>query len=241
MLRTFIWFLYFWLYLAICLPASPVVKYLNARGGAERADRFVSRLVAGWARRLLRLAGAKVSVTGAENLPKDGAYIVTGNHQGYFDIPIMLAHVGAPRGLIAKQELDRVPGIRTWMRHLHCLFVDRSSPRAGAQIMMDGAAMLQAGHSLTIFPEGTRSKGGPVRAFKAGAFRIAAQAGVPIVPVTIDGSHRLMEANRFGITIRPAAVQVTIHPAVQTAGMSRAELRALPDTVREITARALEG
>lgn len=238
MLRTFIWFLYFWLYLVLCLPASLFVKYLNAAGGTEKADRYVSRLVKNWARRLLRLAGAEVTVTGAEHLPQGSAYMVVSNHQGYFDIPIMLACVGNPRGLIAKQELMRLPGIRTWMRHLHCLFVDRSSPRAGAQIILDGASMLSAGHSLTIFPEGTRSKGGAMGGFKAGAFRIAARAGVPIVPVTIAGSHQLMEANPHWF-IRPAQVEVTIHPAVETAGLSREDLRILPDAVKTTVARAL--
>lgn len=238
MLRTLIWFLYFWLYLALCLPASLFLKHLNAKGGTAKAHHYVSRIAKNWARRLLRLAGAQVSVTGEANLPQSGAYMVVANHQGYFDIPIMLSCVGAPRGLIAKQELDRLPGIRTWMRHLHCLFVDRSSPRAGAQIILDGAKMLEDGHSLTIFPEGTRSKGGPMGEFKAGAFRIAARAGVPIVPVTISGSHHLLESNAHSL-IRPAAVQVMIHPAVKTDGISRETLRALPSTVRDIIKSAL--
>lgn len=239
MLRTLIWFVYFWLYLLLCIPASLLVKRLNAKGGTQKADRYVAHIVENWARRLLRLAGATVSVTGQENLPQSGAYMVVANHQGYFDIPIMLACVGSPRGLIAKRELDRLPGIRTWMRHLHCLFVDRSSPRAGAQIILDGAKMLEDGHSLTIFPEGTRSKGGPVREFKAGAFRIAARAGAPVVPVTINGSHRLMESNRHSL-IRPAGVQVIIHPAVETQGLSREALRALPETVRATVMRSLQ-
>ena len=229
MLRTLIWFIYFWLYLLVCIPISLFVGHL-AKKDSARADRYVSHFVKNWARRLLWMAGAKVTVTGQDNLPENGVYMVVSNHQGYFDIPIMLACVGEPRGLIAKQEIDRIPGIRTWMRHLHCLFVDRKSPRAGAQIILDGAKLLEAGHSLTIFPEGTRSRGGPVKEFKAGAFRIASRAGVPVVPVTIDGSHRLMEANKM--RIHAAEVKVTIHPAVATDGMPREQLRALPQAVK---------
>lgn len=230
MLRTLIWFTYFWLYLLLCIPVSLYIRHLAGTDG-PKADRYVAHFVRNWARRLLKLAGAKVTVTGQENLPQSGAYMVVANHQGYFDIPIMLSCVGEPRGLVAKQEIDRIPGIRTWMRYLHCLFVDRSSPRAGAQTIVDGAKLLESGHSLTIFPEGTRSKGGPMREFKAGAFRIASRAGVPVVPVTIDGSFRLMEGNKM--LIRPAEVKVTIHPAIATAGMGREELRALPHTVKD--------
>lgn len=230
MLRTLIWFTYFWLYLLLCIPISLYIRHLAKKDGAK-ADRYVAHFVKNWARRLLKLAGATVRVTGQENLPKSGAYMVVANHQGYFDIPIMLTCVGEPRGLVAKQEIDRIPGIRTWMRYLHCLFVDRSSPRAGAQTIVDGAGLLAGGHSLTIFPEGTRSRGGPVKEFKAGAFRMASRAGVPIVPVTIDGSFRLMEGNKM--RIRPAVVNITIHPAVETAGMGREGLRALPHMVKE--------
>lgn len=230
MLRTLIWFTYFWLYLLLCIPVSLYIRHLAETDG-PKADRYVAHFVRNWARRLLKLAGAKVTVTGQENLPQSGAYMVVANHQGYFDIPIMLSCVGEPRGLVAKQEIDRIPGIRMWMRYLHCLFVDRSSPRAGAQTIVDGAKLLESGHSLTIFPEGTRSKGGPMREFKAGAFRIASRAGVPVVPVTIDGSFRLMEGNKM--LIRPAEVKVTIHPAIATAGMGREELRALPHTVKD--------
>ncbi|MBP3310614.1 MAG: 1-acylglycerol-3-phosphate O-acyltransferase [Butyricicoccus sp.] len=229
-MRTLIWFTYFWLYLLLCIPVSLYIRHLAETDG-PKADRYVAHFVRNWARRLLKLAGAKVTVTGQENLPQSGAYMVVANHQGYFDIPIMLSCVGEPRGLVAKQEIDRIPGIRTWMRYLHCLFVDRSSPRAGAQTIVDGAKLLESGHSLTIFPEGTRSKGGPMREFKAGAFRIASRAGVPVVPVTIDGSFRLMEGNKM--LIRPAEVKVTIHPAIATADMGREELRALPHTVKD--------
>ncbi len=128
--------------------------------------------------------------------------------------------------------------------------------------------LLESGHSLTIFPEGTRSKGGPVKEFKAGAFRIASRAGVPVVPVTIDGSKggpvkefkagafriasragvpvvpvtidgsfRLMEGN--GMKIRPASVHVTIHPPIATKGIAREDLRALPHTVRDTIASEL--
>ena len=139
MLRTIIWFTYFWLYLLVCIPASLWVIALEKRGETEKADRLTRKFVHNWAARLLWMAGARVTVEGADNLP-DGPAVYIGNHQGYFDIPLMLACVGEPRGLMAKKEIDRLPGIRTWMRRLHRLFVDRPPAAAGARPARAGGA-----------------------------------------------------------------------------------------------------
>ena len=227
-MRTIIWFIYFWAYILLSLPVSAYIWVLEKRGLHKRADQEVQGMVERWAHRLMRLAGVSVHITGQENLP-EGAAVYVANHQGYFDIPIMLTSLREPHGLVAKKEIDRLPGIRAWMRHLHCLFVDRSSPRAGAQVILDGEKLLRSGRSVTIFPEGTRSRGGAMHAFKAGAFRIAARAEAPIVPVTIDGSY----------WIQPGEIFVTIHSAIETKGMSRDALKALPEQVKEIIASAL--
>ena len=99
-------------------------------------------------------------------------------------------------------------------------------PRA----LMDATRLVKSGVSMTIFPEGTRSKGGPVKEFKGGAFRAATSAKVPVVPVTIDGSFHLLE-ERY--RIHSGTVHVTIHKPIETAGMSRQEVRELPERVRE--------
>lgn len=239
MLRTIIWFIYFWLYLILLLPLLFYYWQLELRH-SPRLDDKVNQKVTNWARRLMRVAGMEITVNGTENLP-DRAAIFVANHQGNFDIPLMLNCLGHAHGLLAKQELARIPILRLWMRLLHCLFVDRSSPRAGVESIVNGARLVEEGHSLVIFPEGTRSRGGPMHEFKGGAFRIASKAKAPVVPVTIDGSYRAMEANPTGWIIRPAHVTVTIHPAIPTEGMTREDLRALPERTHDIIASALKG
>lgn len=240
MLHTIFWFFYFWLYLIVCIPATLWVISLEKRGKMEQADQLTRRYVKNWASRLLRLAGARVTVVGAENLPAaDIPAVYVGNHSSYFDIPLMLAHVGEPRGLMAKIEADRIPGIRVWMRRLHCLFVDRDSVASGMTVLREGEKMLREGYSLTIFPEGTRSKTRELLEFKAGAFRMATMAKALVVPVTIEGARDLMENNRNRIT--PGDVRLTIHPPIDTAGLSRAEIRTLHEQVRDIIAVPLTG
>ena len=239
MLRTLIWFIYFWLYLIVMLPILFYYWRLDLRRD-PRLDEKVNQKVTNWARRLMRVAGMTVTVRGRENLP-EGTAVLIANHQGNFDIPLMLSCLGHAHGLLAKQELARIPILRLWMRLLHCLFVDRSSPRAGMESIVNGVKLLESGHSLVIFPEGTRSRGDAMQEFKGGAFRIASKSKVPVVPVTIDGSYRAMEANPTGWLIRPAHVTLTIHPAIPTDGMSREELRVLPQKTQAMIASALKG
>ena len=237
MLHTIVWFFYFWLYLIVCIPATLWVIHLEKSGQIERADKQTRVYVRNWARRLLAFAGARVTVEGAENVPA-GAAVYIANHTSYFDIPLMLTHVGEPRGFMSKIEADKIPGIRVWMRRLHCLFVDRSSATSGAAVLREGEKMLREGYSLTIFPEGTRSKNGELLEFKAGAFRIATMAKVPIVPVTIIGARAMMEDN--GNRITSGDVRIIIHPAIDTASLSRPEIRELPETVRSIIGGPLQ-
>lgn len=100
-MRTIIWFVYFWLYLLAAIPVSGYIWILEKRGQDVRADVLVQRMVNRWAHRLMRLAGAKVEVTGREHLP-DGPAVYIANHQGNFDIPIMLTVLREPHGLVAK-------------------------------------------------------------------------------------------------------------------------------------------
>lgn len=239
MIRTLIWFIYFWLYLILLLPLLAYYKHLEKKGDPRLPDK-VNRKVRNWARRLMWVAGVHVTVKGQENLP-EGAAVYIANHQGNFDIPLILTCLGRAHGILAKQELAKIPILRDWMRLFHCSFVDRSSPRAGMESITNGVKLLESGLSLVIFPEGTRSRGGKMGEFKGGAFRIASKAKAPVVPVTIDGSYRVMEANPTGWIIRPANVTVTIHPAIPTAGISREDLRALPETTQSIIASALKG
>ena len=229
MIRTIIWFIYFFGYL---LFASPVYLYCShqvKKGNREKVQPLIDRMVENWARRLIWVAGGKVEVTGKENIP-DGPAVFVANHQGNFDIPMVLTQLDKPHALIAKASLAKVPGLHGWMNLLECLFLVREDDKQAVRVLMDGTRYVKAGHSLIIFPEGTRSKGGEMHEFKGGAFRIATQSKVPIVPITIEGTYHMLEEPK---RIHPAQVYITIHPPIETAGMSRPEVRALPERVKE--------
>ena len=229
MIRTILWAAYFILYLIVVSPKWLYCHHLVKKGKREKAQPMIDKMVYHWAGRLLAAAGGTVTVRGQENIP-EGTAVFVANHQSDFDIPVVLRYVGKPRPLLAKVSLAKVPGIHGWMDLLQCVYVDREDEKQSVRALMDSTKLVKSGASMTIFPEGTRSKGGPVKEFKGGAFRIATSAKVPVVPVTIEGSYHLLE-ERY--RIHPGHVTVTIHPPIETAGMSRQEVRELPERVRQ--------
>lgn len=235
-MRTIIWFLYFWLYLLFVLPANRSIRRKLKKGETAKARSMTDTIVKKWAASLLKAAGVTVSVEGTEHIPKDAALFVA-NHQGNFDIPLVLSQLGPLKSVVAKKELARMPGIYSWMTYFNCLFMDRQDPRQSLKCLTEAQEMLKQGHSLIIFPEGTRSKGPVMGEFKPGALRCALKAEVPIVPVVIDGSYLAMEAH--GFWIHPAHVRITILPPVATKELEKERTKAISDDVRHMIADAL--
>lgn len=232
-MRTFIWFVYFWGYMLLHMSAlRRGLKALKSNDFAT-ADAIARKHVPHWCNRLLKLAGTEVTVSGRENIP-DGPCVFVANHRSYYDIPLMLTQLGDPIPLISKIEVQKIPIVRRWMELLHCLFLDRDDPRQGMQVINEAAALVEKGYCVGIFPEGTRYKGaeGEVGSFLAGAFRIASKSGAPIVPVAIGNSRACFEGDGH-FTMKPAKVTVTILPPMETAGLSRLQLKTLPSMAEQ--------
>ena len=229
MIHTILWTAYLIGYMIVVTPILLYCRHQIKKGNRDKITPLLHRIVVRWANRLLWAAGAKIEVIGEQNIPEETAVYVA-NHQSYFDIPVVLTRTGKPRALMAKDSLAKIPGLRGWMDLLQCVYVNRSDEKAAMRALMDSTKLVKSGESMTIFPEGTRSKGGPVAEFKGGAFRAATSAKVPVVPVTIDGTWHLFEERG---RIRGGTVRVVIHPPIPTAGMSRQQVRELPEQVRQ--------
>ena len=232
-MRTIIWFIYFWGYLLFSWPMLHKGLAAQKRGDNAVGDALAAKYVPHWAGRLLAMAGVTVTVTGRENIPAGRPCVFVANHRSYYDIPLMLTQLDAPHALVSKIEVSRIPLVRGWMRLLHCVFVDRGDARQSIQCLSQATENVRAGYSVTIFPEGTRYKGeeGGAGEFKAGAFRIAVKTGAPVVPVAITGARALFEAG--GNRCHPGSVHIKVLPPIQTASMSKAEQKQLPDAVRQ--------
>lgn len=234
-MKTVIWYIYFWLYLLVKWPVMHKGLKAQKQGDWATGDALAARWVPDWAGKLMKLAGVTITVEGRENIPAGRACVFVANHRSYYDIPVMLTQMDAPHGLVAKKEVEKIPLVRGWMRLLHCVFLDREDPRKAMASLNEAIENVKKGYSMTIFPEGTRNKGeeGTLNEFKGGAFRIATKAKAPVVPVALTGTRDVMENNRFWL-MKPAHVTVRILPAIETAGMSRDEVKELPERTAQI-------
>lgn len=212
MLRTVIWFIYFWFYLLFLLPDLLRLKYLSRKGYEAKLNFILFNKVGRWARSLIKLAGGEISVSGIENVPSSGPVLFVSNHQGNFDIPILLGFIDKPKAFIAKAEIKKIPLIYSWMTLMKCVFIQRNNLRQSLSVIQQGTEVLKSGQSLVIFPEGSRSKNSQLGRFKPGSFKLALEAQVPIIPISINGSYKLMENQ--GFIIRPAKVELIIAPPV---------------------------
>ena len=189
MLRTIVFYFFFILSLIWANIIYRIkIRFLDKKEDKSEKEAYIYKVTSSWARFILKIAGAKVTVKGEENIPKDDTVLFVSNHQSNFDIPLLMAYINVPKGFIGKKELESWPFIGTWMKYIHCVFMDRDNLRKSAEAIVDGIKLLRSGYSMVIFPEGTRSKGKPVDGFKAGSFKLATKSKRAIVPVTINGT-----------------------------------------------------
>lgn len=233
MIRTIFFYPTVVLPLIFSLLFSFRVDSLNKKGKTKKADMLSYKVTSLWTKVVMKAAGAKITITGLDNIPKDTTLLVMSNHQSYFDIPLLMSTLPFPKGFIAKKELGKWPVIRVWMKRIRCVFMDRDNMRKSAEAIVDGIKILKSGHSMVIFPEGTRSKGGPTNEFKSGSFKLATKSLVPILPVTINGTYNLREVNKKR-RIKSASVHLIIHKPIYTANLSKEELIALPKRVEKV-------
>ena len=208
------------------------INRLTKKGDMEARAAYINKVTTSWAKSVMDLAGAKITIIGQENIPKDRTALFVANHQGNFDIPLLMSSIDVPKGFIAKKELEKWPMISTWMKYINCIFMDRSNLRKSAEAIVQGTKLLKNGYSMVIFPEGTRSKGGPIQDFKAGSFKLATKSGALIVPITINGTHKLLEANDN--KIKGADIELVIHPAIDPTKLEKEELDKLNERVCNI-------
>jgi 1-acyl-sn-glycerol-3-phosphate acyltransferase len=140
----------------------------------------------------LRLSGVTVRVRGLELLDPTQTYVFVSNHRSYLDTATLFAHTGRRIGLLAKKELLKVPVLGVGMGFVNVMAIDRSNRERAIRTADAAARRIQSGISFAVFVEGTRAKPGELLPFKKGAFYMAKQAGVPVVPVALKNSDVLM-------------------------------------------------
>lgn len=160
----------------------------------DKAWKKSRKYVSGFFRLELKLSGCHVEIRGKENIPTDVPVLFVGNHRSYFDILIYHESIGTPVGFIAKKEMRKIPLLPLYMDDIGCLFLDRNDIKQGMETIKQGAEFMKMGHSMVLFPEGTRNQTDNLLPFKEGGYKMAEKSKSPIVPVAISGSDLLLES-----------------------------------------------
>jgi 1-acyl-sn-glycerol-3-phosphate acyltransferase len=190
------------------------------------------------ARNWLRLSGAKVHVTGCEHLESNQTYVFISNHRSYLDTAALFVYTGRRLGLLAKKELLNVPILGYGMGFVNVMAIDRSNRERARQTVDAATETIRSGRSFAVFAEGTRARPGEFLPFKKGAFYMAAQAGVPIVPVAIKNTDYLMGKGTG--EARSGTIEMVMLPPISTAGYSTdEEMKKLVNHVHAMVGREL--
>jgi 1-acyl-sn-glycerol-3-phosphate acyltransferase len=211
--------------IALCGPVLILICFITKNENA------IYKPVRLFVRAGLAMVGVKIAVQGLEHLDSQQAYIFTPNHQSFIEVPLFVTYLGRNPGYLAKKEVFKYPVFGPGIRMMGVIPVDRSNSPAAVESAKLATANIRRGKSYMVYPEGTRSKDGHLLPFKKGAFMMAIEAGVPIVPVTVSGSTKIMPKGEFKVF--PSTVYITVHEPISSAGYTRENVAELMARTRE--------
>lgn len=187
-----------------------------------------------WSKIMCLIALVRVTVEGRENIDKRTSYVFVANHQSAYDIFTLFGYLGHNFRWMMKKELRKIPLIGLACESAKQIFIDRSSPAAMRSSLRRAEGLLQGGMSVVVFPEGSRTKTGKVGTFKRGAFTLASEFNLPIVPLTISGAYAVMPSkNKLPL---PGKIKLTIHKPI----MPEEDMQAVIEKCREEIISSLE-
>lgn len=191
----------------------------------------IEGLIQTWSRIFLRIPPVDYTGTGSDHVDSDGQYVVVSNHLSNFDIPLLFRMVPLKIRFLAKKEIYKIPLVAQAMDTAGIVKIDRQSGMSTHQAINAAAAASRArGYSLIVFAEGTRSRTGAMGEFKKGAFRIAVDSQIPILPVVINGTFAVNPPGKK--MIYPGTAQVRILDPIPTSGKTRKDVKALLEATR---------
>lgn len=229
-----IYYIYFFpIALPLLLVATILACILTmlsvAVGAGATAGYYIPSL---WARIFCRLSLVKVKVVGRENINRQTSYVFVANHQGAYDIFSIYGWLGHNFKWMMKKSLRKIFLVGVTCEKVGHIFVDRSSPSAVRHTIEQAERTLRDGMSLVVFPEGARSWDGKMRPFKKGAYQLALEFNLPLVPITIDGSFDVLP--RTKTLPRPGKITLTIHRPIASPATEQARQEVMEQTRQAI-------
>ena len=227
--------IYFWIIaMPLFLIATILTALITSVGcmlGGEKIFSYYPGMI--WSRLTCILTLCPVKVTGRQHLSKGQSYVFVSNHQSAYDIFLIYGYLGAPIKWMMKKELERIPFVGYACKKAGFIIVDYSSAKTAQKSILEAEKKIKcSGSSLIVFPEGGRTRDGHLQRFKRGAYQIASELQLPIVPITLNGTYKVMRMNSFNIL--PHRMEMSIHEAIApSADTNKEHLQALANVTRD--------
>lgn len=185
-----------------------------------------------WSKLACRLALCKINIIHKGQLEPNQSYVFVANHQGAYDIFLIYGYLDQDIKWVQKKELRKIPFVGKASEVAGHVFVDQSSLKSMKETIGKAEAQLAEGASIAIFPEGSRTYTGKMGRFKRGAFIIAKEMGLPVVPVTVNGPFDVMKIHTY--LINPGRLELIIHDPIATKGLSDDDIPELMNKCHDI-------
>jgi 1-acyl-sn-glycerol-3-phosphate acyltransferase len=241
----FLYLLYIWILAAPVFLVTTILTAIIVMAGCMTGSGKIFRFFAyypgmWWSKFTCALALCPVKVRGKQHLTHKQSYVFVANHQGAFDIFLIYGFLGVPIKWMMKIGLAKLPFVGAACSAAGFIFVDQSSPRAALKSIKEAEKQLQHGASLVVFPEGSRTTTGKMGKFHKGAFQVAKDQHLTIVPITLNGPFKVLPIG--AVNPHPHRMEMIIHPPIELDSLVLSEkngLQALADQTRTVIASAL--
>lgn len=232
MFRTAAWYFFGWALLIVTYPMVWVVKLLGWMGRERAKVKLIDGYTAWAARRLFYLTGSRVKITGLENIPAEGPVLFVSNHQGHMDSIVIQGFIPKHKAFVSIVEVFTLPIMRTWLKLMKCVFLDRKDPRQALTCINQAIGYIRLGQSMVVFPEGKLSGGETAGDFQKGWLKLATKTGVSIVPLTMINSFKAL--SRDGSKVGAALVECVISKPIPTAGLKKEDEAEFVENLRNV-------
>lgn len=179
----------------------------------NKNEKLYHRIGRFWSQVLLRICGVKVELHGAEHCAHGSSVIYAANHASMFDIPVVIGSVPDDIRMVYKKELEKIPVFGWGLKYGSYIGIDRGRGSEARKSLEEAIDKIRRGASVLLFVEGTRTPDGKLQSFKRGAFNLAARSGVPVIPLTINGTYAIVP--KHSLRLRPGTVHLWFDPPIQ--------------------------